>query len=135
MSEATKEFFVGHPWCSNVPRDEAVRAAEDGRSGPLPTLEEAISVFSPAASGAAETEGERQPIDLDDLQRVAARVRLQLGDNWLADMVEIACDEIARLRESLAIFVHAHSTGNSVPPQIEEQAKRLLPPWPEAERP
>ena len=32
-----------HPWCMNPARDEAVRAAEDGRSGPLPTLEESIS--------------------------------------------------------------------------------------------
>ena len=32
-----------HSWCHDIPRDEAVRAAEDGRQGPLPTLEEAIS--------------------------------------------------------------------------------------------
>ena len=32
-----------HAWCQNVPRDEAVRAAEDGRECPLPTLEEAIA--------------------------------------------------------------------------------------------
>lgn len=69
---------------------------------------------------------ERQPIDLDDLQRVAARVRLQ-DDNWhLADMVEIAAAEIDRLRESLAIYIHAHATGNSVPPHIEEQASALV---------
>ena len=30
-------------WCKDIPRDEAVRAAEDGRKGPLPTLEEAIA--------------------------------------------------------------------------------------------
>jgi hypothetical protein len=34
--------------------------------------------------------------------------------------------EIALLRESLAIFVHAHATGNSVPPKIEAAAKALL---------
>ena len=34
-------------WCRDIPRDEAVRAAEDGRSGPLPTLEEAIAAASP----------------------------------------------------------------------------------------
>lgn len=60
---------------------------------------ECAAKAAPAASGAAGTEGERQPIDLDDLQRVAARVRLQLDDNWLADMAELACDEIDRLRE------------------------------------
>ena len=32
-----------HAWCRDIQRDEAVRAAEDNRSGPLPTLEEAIS--------------------------------------------------------------------------------------------
>ena len=40
-----------------------------------------------------------QPIDLDDLQRVGVQVRELTDDNWLADMVELACDEIARLRE------------------------------------
>ena len=40
-----------------------------------------------------------QPIDLDDLRRVAVKVREKTDDNWLADMVELACDEIARLRE------------------------------------
>jgi hypothetical protein len=42
---------------------------------------------------------DEQPIDLDDLKRVAVKVREMTGDNWLADMVEIAHDEIARLRE------------------------------------
>lgn len=31
-----------HAWCSDPARDEAVRAVEDGRMGPLPTLEECI---------------------------------------------------------------------------------------------
>lgn len=31
-----------HAWCRDVARDERVRAAEDGRTGPLPTLEECI---------------------------------------------------------------------------------------------
>ena len=40
-----------------------------------------------------------EPIDLDDLQRVGVLIREKTDDNWLADMVELACDEIARLRE------------------------------------
>lgn len=32
-----------HSWCRDVPRDEAVRAAEDGREESLPTLAQAIS--------------------------------------------------------------------------------------------
>ena len=43
-----------------------------------------------------------------------------------SDVVAWAIKEIARLRESLAIFVHAHATGNSVPPHIEEQASALV---------
>jgi hypothetical protein len=42
---------------------------------------------------------EHQPIDLDDLQRVSVKVRELTDDNWLADMVELAAAEIARLRE------------------------------------
>lgn len=42
---------------------------------------------------------EHQPIDLDDLQPVSVQVRELTDDNWLADMVELAHDEIARLRE------------------------------------
>ncbi len=33
--------------------------------------------------------------------------------------------EINRLRHSLAIYVHAHETGNFVPPRIESEAKEL----------
>ncbi len=40
-----------------------------------------------------------QPIDLDDLRRVAVKVRSMTDDNWLADMVEIAAAEITRLRD------------------------------------
>ena len=40
-----------------------------------------------------------EPIDLDDLQRVGVLVREKTDDNWLADMVELAAAEIARLRE------------------------------------
>ena len=42
---------------------------------------------------------EHQAIDLDDLRRVAVKVRWMTDDNWLADTVELAADEIARLRE------------------------------------
>lgn len=39
-----------HAWCRDVARDAAVRAAEDGRTAPLPTLGEAIAApFAEAA--------------------------------------------------------------------------------------
>ena len=37
---------MSHAWCRDIDRDEAVRAAEDGRTGPLPTLEEAIATIT-----------------------------------------------------------------------------------------
>jgi hypothetical protein len=41
---------VEHAWCRDPSRDEAVRAAEDGRAKPMPTLGEAIArPFSEAA--------------------------------------------------------------------------------------
>jgi hypothetical protein len=40
-----------------------------------------------------------EPIDIDDLHRVGVKVRELTADNWLADMVELACAEITRLRE------------------------------------
>jgi hypothetical protein len=52
-----------HAWCKSPARDEAVRAAEDGRARPLPTLAEAIaSPFAHAAerSSTASKTGEGQ---------------------------------------------------------------------------
>ena len=46
-----------HPWCHDISRDEAVRAAEDGREGPLPTLEECIERQKHAAMTAGVKEG------------------------------------------------------------------------------
>lgn len=51
---------MDHAWCRDVPRDLAVRAAEDGRSGPLPTLVEAIDavwLHAPKAAPAANEGG------------------------------------------------------------------------------
>ena len=43
-----------HPWCSDPSRDEAVRASEDGRPGPLPTLEECIERQTARPCGGAD---------------------------------------------------------------------------------
>jgi len=51
-----------HAWCSDPSRDAAVRAAEDGRTGPLPTLEECIGMLpksdSPSSAPEHENKGE-----------------------------------------------------------------------------
>jgi hypothetical protein len=45
--------MADHAWCKDTARDAAVRAAEDGRTGPLPTLGEAIAApfACPACGG------------------------------------------------------------------------------------
>ena len=45
-----------HPWCSDPSRDAAVRAAEDGRTGPLPTLGECIDAVTESMSKDARGE-------------------------------------------------------------------------------
>ena len=51
-----------HPWCSDPARDEAVRMAEDGRQGALPTLEEAIAAITQKGNDMA-TKAEIQAAD------------------------------------------------------------------------
>lgn len=78
-----------------------------GMQSEIARIRETLAIFVHAhatGNGVPQGEGggevsERQPIDLDDLQRVGVLVREKTDDNWLADMVEIACDEIARLRK------------------------------------
>jgi len=45
---------VNHAWCKDITRDAAVRSAEDGRTEPLPTLEEAIGML-PKSDSASST--------------------------------------------------------------------------------
>ena len=66
---------------------------------------------------------EHQPIDLDDLQRVGVKVREKTDDNWLADMVELACDEIARLREERRWI----SVGERLPEKYQSVIVALTP--------
>lgn len=45
-----------HAWCRDPSRDERVRAAEDGRTSPLPTLEECIAGVTESMPGDARGE-------------------------------------------------------------------------------
>ena len=59
-------------------------------------------------------------IDLDDLQRVGVLVREKTADNWLADMVEIAAAEIARLREERDTLLESQLWGVNCKPTPPE---------------
>ena len=63
-----------------------------------------------------------EQIDLDDLQRVGVLVRDKTGDNWLADMVEIAAAEIARLREERDTLLESQLWGVACKPTPPEAA-------------
>ena len=82
-----------HSWCRDIPRDEAVRAAEDGRSVPLPTLEEAISGVT-----------ERRPVDAGGGGNVTG-LRVAYGQavvDRLADERDAAIRERDTLRARVA---------------------------------
>ena len=63
-----------------------------------------------------------EPIDLDDLKRVGVLVRIQLDDNWLADMVEIAAAEIARLRDERDTLLESQLWGVACKPSEGPEA-------------
>ncbi len=72
-----------HAWCRDVTRDEAVRAAEDGRDRPLPTLAECIDGMFPksgSATSAAEQENKGDGMATDGMrtERVTLEERITL---------------------------------------------------------
>jgi hypothetical protein len=90
-------------WCRDIPRDEAVRAAEDNRPGPLPTLEEAIDAVTerrpPEPGGSGNVTGLRTEL-----------VTLEVTHNNPWDINHWAWDYILRLgkRESVRVVEEVH---------------------------
>ena len=71
----------------------------------------------------------------DDIEDIVAMARAAQRDERLSDgpLYGKLADEITRLRARvdalrwpLAVYVHAHQTGNSVPPHIEAAARAAL---------
>lgn len=94
-----------HPWCMSPSRDEAVRAAEDGRSGPLPTLEECIERVTerrpvPPRGGGNVTGGLRT-------ERVTLEVTHDL-DAPLGDWIVQALDESLGYDETVCVVEEVH---------------------------
>jgi hypothetical protein len=92
-----------HAWCRDIPRDEAVRAAEDGRPGPLPTLEECIEHVT-----------ERRPVppggggNVTGLRTELVTLEVTHNNPW--DINHWAWDYILRLgkRESVRVVEEVH---------------------------
>ena len=91
-------------WCHDIPRDEAVRASEDGRSGPLPTLEEVISGVTerrpPEPGGSGNVTGLRT-------ERVTLEVTHDL-DAPLGEWIVQVIDESLGYDETVRVVEEAH---------------------------
>jgi hypothetical protein len=80
-----------HAWCHNIARDAAVRAAEDNRTGPLPTLGEAIVLafgFDKASAQRACDEVKSWPEDVQKDCRCVLGDLLEQGVDRLQALVE-----------------------------------------------
>jgi hypothetical protein len=122
-----------HAWCSDPSRDAAVRAAEDGRTGPLPTLGECIDGMIPksgSASTAPEQEnkgdGMRPPTTKtasvgSALARIAEAFRCEPDDD--DDLVE-AARLLVRERDE-AVAKAASGGGPSVGRKLAERLGRF----------
>ena len=93
-----------HSWCKSPSRDEAVRAAEDGRQGPLPTLEEAIAAVTdrrpPEPGGGGNVTGLRT-------ERVTLEVTHDLDaplGKWIVQVLDesLGYDETVRVVDNTA---------------------------------
>jgi len=84
--------MADHAWCHDTARDAAVRAAEDNRTGPLPTLGEAIVLafgFDKASAQRACDEVKSWPDDVQKDCRFFLGDSLEQGVKRLKALVEV----------------------------------------------
>ena len=90
-------------WCKDIDRDAAVRAAEDGRDRPLPTLEEAIaSPFAEAAERSVEVSKTGEWQSGLRTERITLEVTHDL-DARLSGWIVKVVDESLGLMESVCV--------------------------------
>jgi len=120
-----------HAWCSDPSRDAGVRAAEDGRDRPLPTLEEAIaapfadaaersSTVSETGEGQSGLRTERVTLEITHpspnslhkwqwdmiVRRYCESVRVveeELSDAWAQRLARLTAERDAAIRERDAL--------------------------------
>jgi len=69
-----------HAWCHDTARDAAVRAAEDNRTGPFPTLEECIAMIPKSVSASCTVEHENKGDDMTMRDKQAADYRAEQSE-------------------------------------------------------
>jgi hypothetical protein len=95
-------------WCKDTARDEAVRAAEDNRQGPLPTLEEAIAAsFACTACGGfgmdhrcKESCKECSPQTSDGLRTERVTLEITGAPGWKVHVTAIDAESVRVVEES-----------------------------------
>lgn len=103
-----------HPWCRCTARDEAVRAAEDGRRGPLPTLAEAIlaarAMMPKSVSGSSGPEPENT-VNGMRTERITLEITHDL-DAPLGDWIVQVIDESLGYGESVRVVEESAPAAN-----------------------
>ena len=106
-----------HAWCTDPARDAAVRAAEDGRDGALPTLEEAIA----AAFTAGVKESARK---VEDAWAMIPKKAATVDNN--AVMVTLELREVAEIVEQRDAAIRERDDLRKSWLRSEESGTRLL---------
>ena len=91
-----------HAWCQDVARDAAVRAAEDNRTRPLPTLGEAIDGMFPKSVSASSAVDHENKGDGMRTERITLEVTHDL-DARLSDWIVEVVDESLGMMESVRV--------------------------------
>jgi len=93
-------------WCHDIARDEAVRAAEDGRTRPLPTLEQWIAMLPKSDSATYQVDHENKGVRMTKSDRQAADYRAEASEREaLAGMrTERVTLEVTHARASVATW-------------------------------
>jgi hypothetical protein len=107
-----------HAWCQDVARDAAVRAAEDNRTRPLPTLGEAIDGMFPKSVSASSAVDHENKGNGMRTERITLEVTHDL-DARLSDWIVEVVDESLGLMESVRVVdepklaPHANADGEA----------------------
>jgi hypothetical protein len=97
-----------HAWCHDIARDAAVRAAEDGRDRPLPTLAEAIArPFADAAERASKVSKTGEGQSGMRTERITLELTHDL-DARLSDWIVEVVDDSLGLMESVRVSEETH---------------------------
>jgi hypothetical protein len=91
-----------HAWCSDPSRDAAVRASEDNRTGPLPTLGECIDGMFPKSGSATSAVEHGNKANGMRTERITLEVTHDL-DARLSDWIVEVVDESLGLMESVRV--------------------------------